>query len=140
MKVSKEEREMEIQNLRNILGACSQYSRKVYCFKSDTTLDTYCDADGTYYAMEHKPRVYCNVAHVSRSGMQRRIRFYVVAHGDILDITRSMSYVIGWSENNDGLKVDGCGMDMRFHTLDILARSLGIDGITSGNDFDIRSL
>lgn len=69
------------------------------------------------------------VSSVSRSGMSRRIEFY--ATGTEVDyngkaregkpsidrITWAIAYVLGYPMNDQGLRVDGCGMDMCFATI-----------------------
>jgi hypothetical protein len=69
--------------------------------------------------------VYTNCDHVSASGMSRRISLYIVAKGEIVNITRRASVVTGWKQSKDGgLVVGGCGMDMGFHTVYTLGRYL----------------
>jgi hypothetical protein len=73
-------------------------------------------------------KIYANVNSVSRSGMSRRISFYMVEDGAISRVTREVAWLTGWvpvGENKSrgkymvdaGLYVGGCGMDMIFHTL-----------------------
>jgi len=85
-------------------------------------------------------QVYAHVESVAKSGMSRRILFYRVAKADkgyigkgdqlhyIENITNEIAWLTGWVEIGDykqggkwlresGLKVNGCGMDMIFHTL-----------------------
>lgn len=76
-------------------------------------------------------KVYASVAHVSRSGMSRLIRLYVVQPGGSLwDITGLAGQAIGWGNDGDrwGIPVSGCGMDMCFHTVYSLSRVLFPDG------------
>ncbi len=64
--------------------------------------------------------VYAEVVSVSRSGMSRRIRFFVINDGRIERITHIIhgDYKQGKKYvNDDGMSVIGCGMDMVFHTL-----------------------
>ena len=71
-------------------------------------------------------RVYTSVKHVSRSGMQRTIGLYVVTDGEVDDISVYVSRALGWRRDyrRGGLIVDGCGMDMCFHTVYVLASVL----------------
>ncbi len=75
--------------------------------------------------------VYTIVTHVSRSGMSRRIRLFVVRDGENRSIThlvaRAVGYRIvrGWA---DSIHVDGCGMDMCFDTVYQLGRTLFPEG------------
>ena len=61
------------------------------------------------------------VMSVARSGMSRRIRFFVADEGKVWDVTGYVARAIGEhgenAVNDDGLRVDGCGMDMVFHTV-----------------------
>lgn len=69
--------------------------------------------------------VYTNCTHVSSSGMTRHISLHIVKKGEIVDITRRASIVIGWKQsNNGGMIVGGCGMDMGFHAVYTLGRLL----------------
>lgn len=64
--------------------------------------------------------VYAEVVSVSRSGMSRRIRFFVINDGRIERITHIINgnYKQGKKYvNDDGMSVTGCGMDMVFYTL-----------------------
>lgn len=77
-----------------------------------------------------KVTVYALVRKTARTGMSRRIDFFVIEPASgfqrsyLRRITYSVSKTIGWPMNDDGLKVDGCGMDMAWHTVDVLQRSL----------------
>lgn len=73
-------------------------------------------------------KIYANVNSVSRSGMSRRISFYMVEDGAIARVTREVAWLTGWVPVGEhksrgkwmvdaGLWVGGCGMDMIFHTL-----------------------
>lgn len=78
-------------------------------------------------------RVYADVKSVSRSGMSRRICFYTISYGyDGNPYIERITHVVGWLTGwlkfqtykqggkyvaKEGLRVDGCGMDMVFHTL-----------------------
>lgn len=74
--------------------------------------------------------VHCVLRHVSRSGMSRRIDFYVIErtngrHGDRLQyLSGWMAVLLGMARSDKGLRVDGCGMDMGFHMVDTLASAL----------------
>lgn len=93
-------------------------------------------------------QVYTIVTHVSRSGMSRTIRLYTVRAGELVEITWHVSKILGWRNTDKGLLVQGCGMDMGFHTVYSLGYSLypkgfklaknqyGRNGDTSGYDKD----
>jgi len=61
------------------------------------------------------------VTSVSRSGMSRRIRFYAATlyrgKPDIDDITYLIARIGDYTMSDDGLRIGGCGMDMRFHVI-----------------------
>lgn len=88
-------------------------------------------------------KIYANINSVSRSGMSRRISFYMVDETTeyapetdegyirntfIRNVTREVAWLTKWVKVGEhksrgeymidfGLHVDGCGMDMIFHTL-----------------------
>lgn len=76
-------------------------------------------------------KVFCNVTHVSSSGMSRTIDFYVIENNDLVRITHLIAGAADYSMTDNGLRVGGCGMDMRFAVLDSVypANSLDIRGI-----------
>lgn len=61
---------------------------------------------------------------VSKSGMQRRMQVYN-NNGQFL--TGYIADLCDLSFNNNGLKIDGCGMDMTFWLADYITRSLWPD-------------
>ena len=78
-------------------------------------------------------KIYTQIVSVAKSGMSRRIRFFMVNENKaIIDVTAPIGWLTGWidaSKEDDkyksrgkyareaGLYVGGCGMDMIFHTL-----------------------
>lgn len=68
-----------------------------------------------------KGEIVADIVHVSNSGMSRRIKFYYVKDNRIQRATDAIGFLlnkgIDYNVNNKGLKVNGCGMDMVFHTL-----------------------
>lgn len=80
--------------------------------------------------------IYGNVTSVAKSGMSRKIRFYLSMPKDsfrnkpyIWDITWHISRALELPMDDDGLKVSGCGMDMIFHTIDSLGYALDIKNL-----------
>ena len=63
--------------------------------------------------------VYHSVTHVSRSGMSRSIKFYIIRDGQPLSIDWLMvaSGSGTHDKKNGGIKVHGCGMDMGFNSV-----------------------
>ena len=62
------------------------------------------------------------VTSVSRSGMSRRVKYFLVEEDDIKPIT----YIMG-GDMDKGLRLNGCGMDMIAHGLDCFYRDSGIN-------------
>jgi len=63
-------------------------------------------------------KIYANVVHISRSGMTRHIKFYAEKAGTLDRITYSIAKILDYRvAKDDGLIVNGCGMDMIFSVL-----------------------
>ncbi len=59
--------------------------------------------------------VYTKLNHVSRSGMSRSITPFLIIDGEPYYIAWSVAVIFAQSRDKyDGLKIDGCGMDMGF--------------------------
>lgn len=54
------------------------------------------------------------VTKVARSGLSRRMRVFVVKNDNLIEITQQVSKILDLRNNDDGVLVKGCGMDMRF--------------------------
>lgn len=74
--------------------------------------------------------VYTIVRSVSHSGMSRTLDLYVVLHQDIVRITWSAAKALEWTydRRKEALRVNGCGMDMGYHTVHCLSRVIFGDG------------
>lgn len=59
-------------------------------------------------------RVYVSVGSVAKSGMSRRIKLYLIVEGEIIRISHLVAKVLGSNLNDNGVRIDGCGMDMGF--------------------------
>lgn len=77
--------------------------------------------------------VYATVRTVSRSGMSRRIDLYAIRPGEpryrdgqpwLARLSGFAARVLDLPCNDNGVRVDGCGMDMRWHLVDCLSRTL----------------
>lgn len=71
--------------------------------------------------------VYCILRSVARSGMSRRIDLYAVANNAPVFLSGYAATVMGWSHpprNREGIRIDGCGMDMGFAMVSELARTM----------------
>lgn len=98
--------------------------------------------------------VYGIVKHVSRSGMQRRIEFFVIesdAHGPLMRrISHLVASVRGERLTDDGVVVNGAGMDMGWHEIYSCRYTLGLgewrgeepgeEHFHAGYGFDLRYL
>jgi hypothetical protein len=84
-------------------------------------------------------KFYCVLRHVSRSGMFRAISIYAkgkegliwcdgyIARAGIFKMTKNRSY-------QDGLAVSGCGMDMGFHVVYEVSRTMYPKGFKDGDN------
>lgn len=70
--------------------------------------------------------VFSVLRHVSRSGMSRRISFCVIRKGQPYWLDYNIGRALEYSRpsNGDGLRVDGCGMDMGFSVVHNLGYAL----------------
>jgi hypothetical protein len=68
--------------------------------------------------------VYTALKTVSRSGMNRRIRCYAAIDKSIEDITYYVARALGYTMNDNGLSVSGCGMDMGYSVVSNLSYAL----------------
>jgi hypothetical protein len=95
-------------------------------------------------ALKPGQTIYFVVTHVSKSGMQRSIEFYIPCFDKVWDTSRNkgfggytrrlaisritweMSRVLGYriDQKNGGIIVGGCGMDMGFHCVYTLGSRL----------------
>jgi len=83
-------------------------------------------------------KIYATVNHVSSSGMTRRISFFIVAPytrtgadgkkhttHEVMNITGYVAHALGYPRHREGgLIVQGCGMDMGFHVVYNLGRTM----------------
>lgn len=77
--------------------------------------------------LQPRQTVYCIVRHVARSGMSRSIDLYVIHQGEMRRISNLVAESLGWKMSRsyrDAIHVDGCGMDMCFHTVHCLSACL----------------
>lgn len=71
--------------------------------------------------------LYSILRSVSRSGMSRQFSFYAIANNQPVFLTYSIAVLLGYPVTKSGpltARVDGCGMDMAFHTAHRLSRVL----------------
>ncbi|NDG28096.1 MAG: hypothetical protein EB120_13100, partial [Proteobacteria bacterium] len=79
----------------------------------DTLLNAKQDKEG-------KILVYTSIGSVAKSGMSRRIKLYVVNDGEIIRISHLVAKIIEGNLNDNGVRIDGTGMDMGFAMVDSL--------------------
>lgn len=72
--------------------------------------------------------VYTTLKHVSRSGMMRRIAVTACIDGEYANISYYVARALGWTLDDGGIRVSGCGMDMGFHVVHCLGYALYPDG------------
>ncbi len=82
-------------------------------------------------AGSERPTIYCVLREVSRSGMSRRISFYILQDNRPRCVDHLVATIgAGGARQHatkDGLVVQGGGMDMGFHVVYSLSRSLYLD-------------
>ena len=78
---------------------------------------------------------YTQVTSVAKSGMSRKMKFFAVEGGEIINVTWHVAIALGDSVQSDRtIRVIGCGMDMGFHMVYNLSRTLYRDIKTNGGD------
>ncbi len=70
--------------------------------------------------------LYTTVKHVSRSGMQRSINIFQIEDNSPRWLSYWVAKALGWGfdDRREAVKVSGCGMDMGFHLVYSLSRTL----------------
>jgi hypothetical protein len=80
--------------------------------------------DVTKY-LKHGTTVYGMVRSVSRSGMQRVISFFYIDNGQLINFDHKIEVLCGYKQaKNQGLIINGCGMDMIFSVVSSLSYEL----------------
>ena len=74
--------------------------------------------------------VYTVIRSVAKSGMSRRLDLYRLEQDEPLCLTGNVAILcdLTFPRHGEGLRVDGCGMDMGFNTVYNLAATLWPDG------------
>jgi hypothetical protein len=76
--------------------------------------------------------IYTVLREVSRSGMTRYIDAYIIRANRPLcmsyEIANALNWTLGNGTNHQGIKVQGCGMDMGFHLVYSYAQLVFKDG------------
>ena len=70
--------------------------------------------------------VFTTTLHVSKSGMTRLIKFFVIRDNSPLYLTNTIIEKLGYKPNKhwDSIVVRGCGMDMGYHVVHNLSYAL----------------
>lgn len=97
---------------------------KIYNYTAHFNDGTSCEVP---FEFTSDSKIYAIVRGVSRSGMSRRLSFFMIMDGELRNITHVVAQCIGHTLNEHELsfRVSGCGMDMIAHTLECLASKLG---------------
>jgi hypothetical protein len=87
-----------------------------------------CDYLRELFADDSKPEIRTVLRHVTASGMSRDISVFYVKDNQILNITYYAGNALGWKlterYGSRAIRVGGCGMDMGFHLVYTLARTI----------------
>ena len=85
------------------------------------------------FTFTENTKIYAIVRSVARSGMSRTMSFFMVEDGELINITHVVARVCWYRFNKDNwtIRVNGCGMDMIAHTLDVFASKLGFKNTPS---------
>jgi len=87
-----------------------------------------CDYLRELFADDSKPEILTVLRHVTTSGMSRDISVFYVKNNQILNITYYAGNALGWKlterYGSRAIRVGGCGMDMGFHLVYTLARTI----------------
>jgi hypothetical protein len=79
--------------------------------------------------------IYCNLKHVSKSGMYRVIDLFVIADNQPLRLSGYAADLLeGYDNRHDGCKAHGVGMDMGYHLVAQLSYILYPDGFACTGD------
>lgn len=72
------------------------------------------------------PKIYGNIVSVAKSGMSRKMCYYVVSNNEILNIDYLISQVLDYprDKKTGAIIKKGCGYDPLFHTVYDLSKVL----------------
>jgi hypothetical protein len=83
-------------------------------------IDSFIENAQDYISAIHQGRMLCVIHSVSSSGMSRNLSFYsceVDRYGQYYYRNyRGLFRSLGYKEAKEGFRINGCGMDMVFHT------------------------
>lgn len=83
--------------------------------------------------LKQSNRIYTSIDHVSKSGMQRIVKAYIIINDNILHISHLIGKAAGYRFKNDanyyGCVVNGCGFDAGYELVDAVKTVTGIKDI-----------
>ena len=84
--------------------------------------------------------VFTTTLHVSKSGMTRHIKFFVIRDNSPLYLTNTIIEKLGYKPNKhwDSIVVRGCGMDMGYHVVHNLSFALFGEGYSEASRKRVR--
>lgn len=96
---------------------CKKIDSEYYAQSLDEKIKFFISDAKTYIDAINKNRMCCIIPHVSNSGMSRIINFHSFEktnYRQYYSLFKSLGY--SYNNNHNGFRVNGCGMDMVFHT------------------------
>jgi hypothetical protein len=85
-----------------------------------SSLEAFIESAQDYIKAVYEGRMLCVIHSVSKSGMSRNLSFYSCEQNRYGDHYyrnyRGLFRCLGYREAKQGFRIDGCGMDMVFHT------------------------
>lgn len=80
------------------------------------------------------PKIYGNVVSVAKSGMSRKMNYYIVSNNEILDINFLICQVLDYKQDKQtgAIIKKGCGYDPLFHTV------YGLSKVLYDKDYGIK--
>ncbi len=87
-----------------------------------------CDYLRELFVDDSKPEICTVLRHVTASGMSRDISLFYVKNNELINITYYAGLALGWKlterYGSRAIRVGGTGMDMGFHLVYTLARTI----------------
>jgi hypothetical protein len=111
----------KIENAIKANKALAKKIQEVYHF-SDNPIELFIEQTNRYIKAIEENRVICSIGSVSKSGMSRTVKFlaceknsYKKSFYNYVNFY-SLFKALGYTEVNGYFRINGCGMDMIFHT------------------------
>lgn len=118
----------------NIIKVCTECGLSE--FWTACMIELY-DLQKKSYKQYKQPAIIADIVSVSRSGMSRKVKFSMIRkNGMFQDITPAFAALYGAKLQDDyTFRVNGCGMDMIFHTVYIVFSKMVKHG-GAGDDYN----